>query len=66
MCQGVVSPVLPLDFQGGISDVPTMPSIGKKRFKYSLEGIEAAKLYAKKKKKKKKKKKEEKKRTARA
>ena len=64
MCQGVVSPVLPLDFQGGISDVPTMPSIGKKRFKYSLEGIEAAKLYAKKKKKKKKK--EEKKRTARA
>lgn len=63
MCQGVVSPVLPLDFQGGISDVPTMPSIGKKRFKYSLEGIEAAKLYAKKKKKKKK---EEKKRTARA
>ena len=64
MCQGVVSPVLPLDFQGGISDVPTMPSLGKKRFKYSLEGIEAAKLYAKKKKKKKKK--EEKKRTARA
>ena len=63
MCQGVVSPVLPLDFQGGISDVPTMPSIGKKRFKYSLEGIEAAKLYAKKKKKKKK---EEKTRTARA
>ena len=64
MWQGVVSPVLPLDFQGGISDVPTMPSIGKKRFKYSVEGIEAAKLYAKKKKKKKKK--EEKKRTARA
>jgi hypothetical protein len=48
MCQGVVSPVLPLDFQGGISDVPAMPKVGKRHFSYSKAGKAAAKKYAKK------------------